>query len=195
MSWSEGIRLRLRDRWRCRAIRDACGTQPRPIPAAGRRAPSRSVAREQELEEALLRHRRRDQRALAEVAAHRHQRLQVGLALDALGDRRAAETMREIDAVWQIAALVGVGRAVVHEAVVELELGEGQLAQARERGIAGAEIIDRDLDAAVAASWWRSRCARLEIAHDLVLGHLQDDAGPAIGFAGDAPRPAPGSAA
>ena len=51
-------------------------------------------------------------------------------------------------AVWQIAAIGGVGRAVLDEAAIELELDERQLAQARERRIAGAEIVDRDLDAA-----------------------------------------------
>src|SRR5437588_3621476 len=61
-------------------------TGPRPLEAA-----------EQELEELLLRHRGCDQRALAEVAAHGHQRLQLHLALDPLGDRRAAEPMRKID--------------------------------------------------------------------------------------------------
>src|SRR5262245_59053069 len=60
-------------------------------------APGSVMATEQELEELLLRHRGRDQRALAEVATHRHQGLQLHLTLDPLGDRRAAKPMCEID--------------------------------------------------------------------------------------------------
>jgi len=41
----------------------------------------------QRIEETILWHRRRDQRALAEVAAHHHQCLQVGNAIDTFCDR------------------------------------------------------------------------------------------------------------
>src|SRR5262249_38728609 len=40
-----------------------------------------------------------------------------------------------------------VGTAVAHEAAVELELGERQLLEAGERGIAAAEVVDRQADA------------------------------------------------
>jgi hypothetical protein len=51
----------------------------------------------QQSEEALPRHRRRDQNALPEIAAHHQQGLQIHRSLDAFGDRGAAEAMGEID--------------------------------------------------------------------------------------------------
>src|SRR5882724_12378013 len=77
---------------------------PRPVEAT-----------EQELEELLLRHRGRDQRALAEVATHGHQRLQLHLALDAFGDRSTAEPMREIDDGLTDRSVGGFERTVADE--------------------------------------------------------------------------------
>jgi hypothetical protein len=51
----------------------------------------------EQFEEALARQRWRDQHALAEVAAHDQERLQVGHALDALGECRAAEAVRQVN--------------------------------------------------------------------------------------------------
>jgi len=60
----------------------------------------------QQVEETLLRHRRSDQDALAEVAAHHDQRLHVGGGFDAFGDaalpKRCARSIRGL----QIAAVV-----------------------------------------------------------------------------------------
>ncbi len=102
----------------------------------------------QQVEEPLLRHRRGDQGALAEIAAHDHERLQIGGGLDPLGDRRAAEAVREVDRGLADRGIGGVARAVLHEAAVELDLDKREIAQAGERGIAGAEIVDCDLDTA-----------------------------------------------
>ena len=44
----------------------------------------------------------------------------------------------------------GLLRDVHHEAAVDLELGEGQRLQVAQRRIAGAEIVERDADAALA---------------------------------------------
>jgi hypothetical protein len=102
----------------------------------------------QQVEETLLRHRRCHQDALAEVEAHDHERLQLGLRLDAFPDGGTAEAVREIDRGMADCGIGGLARAVAHEGLVDLELGERQAAKARQQGIAGAEVIDRDLDAA-----------------------------------------------
>ena len=64
---------------------------------------------------------------------------------------------------------------------VDLELGERQIAQARERRIAGAEIVDRNRDAAhpqLVGDLVRQR----NVANDLVLGHFENEPGPTRGL-------------
>ena len=87
----------------------------------------------QKVEELLARQRRRDQVALTEIAAHRHEGLQIGLAFDAFGSRRAAEAMRKIDGSLADRPIGGVDRAVLHEAAIKLDLDKSQLAQAGKR--------------------------------------------------------------
>src|SRR5262249_16450369 len=112
----------------------ALGSIPRP-----------GDALEQQLEESFLRQPRQQNRALAEIAADRHERLQVYLALDPLSDRCAAEPMRKIDHGLADRRIGGVERTIAREVRADLELGEGQRAQARKGGIATPEIIDGDL--------------------------------------------------
>jgi hypothetical protein len=77
--------------------------------------PSCVHALAQQLEEALLRHRRLYQDALAEIAAHHHQGLQVGRRFDAFRDRCAAEAVSEIDCGLANRCICGVGRTILHE--------------------------------------------------------------------------------
>ena len=91
-----------------------------------------------------LRHRRGDQHALPEIAAHHHQRLQVRRLSPSLRPRGAAETMREIDHGLANRGVRRIGGAALHERPVDFQFRERQIAQARERRKAGAEIVDRD---------------------------------------------------
>ena len=135
----------------------------------------------QQFEEALLRHRRRDESALAEIATHHHQRLQIGLAFDAFGRRGAAEAVRKIDRGLADRGIGGVDGAVADEGTVDLEFRERQIAQAGKRRIAGAEIVDRDRDAA-AAQLRGDVLGQRDIARDLVLGDFKDETGPFFGL-------------
>src|SRR5262249_38510654 len=122
-------------------------------------------------------HRRRDEHALAKVTTHQQQRLQVSGVLDPLGNGGAAETMREIDRRLANCGITRVHRAVGDKAAIELDLGKWQFAQPRERRISGPEIVDRDANA-VAAKLPRNFLRKLDVAYDLILAHLENDAGP-----------------
>ena len=63
----------------------------------------------QQAEKALLGHRRRDQDALAEIATHYRQGVQVGGPLDAFGNRCAVEPVREIDRENRTFSVTGGG--------------------------------------------------------------------------------------
>ena len=108
-----------------------------------RRLRLRCRALAQQRDEALLRHRLAEQEALAEIAAHAHQRHRVGGFFDAHGDGDAAEIMREIDHRLAQRRIDLVGAAVGDEGAVELEFGERQFAELRQRRLAAAEIVDR----------------------------------------------------
>ena len=98
-------------------------------------------------EEALERggfQRRREQVALAAVAAELAQAGELGLVLDALGDRAQAEAAAELDErLDQRVALVRARRRG-DERAVDLQRVDRQLLQVGERGVAGAEVVDRD---------------------------------------------------
>ena len=111
----------------------------------------------QQRRETFLRHRLAEQEALAVIAAHADQRHRVGGLLDAHGDRDAAEIVREIDHRLAERRVDLVGAAVGDEGAVELELGEGHFAESRQRGIAAAEIVDRQPDVAAARASRRAR--------------------------------------
>src|SRR5262245_18069016 len=88
--------------------------------------------------------------------------------------------MGEIDDGLADRRIGGIERAVADKSGTDLELGKRQRAQARERGVATSEIIDGDLhptNLQVA----REQLSERGVAHDLVVGHLQNNAWPAIG--------------
>src|SRR5690554_279166 len=81
------------------------------------------------------------------MAASRAQEIPVLPVLHALGHGDDAELARHVQTGVEDGALRGVVCGAVHEAAVELELGEGDVAQLRERGMAGAEVVDGQSDA------------------------------------------------
>ena len=63
-----------------------------------------------------------------------------------IGNGDAAEIVRQIDDGLAQRRVDLVGAAIGDEGAVELELGERQFLEPRKRGIAAAEIVDRELD-------------------------------------------------
>ena len=78
----------------------------------------------QQAEETLLRHWRSNQNALPEVATHHQHGLQIDLRFNAFGNCRAAEAVREIERGLSDRGMGRIGRAMLDEAGVELELRE-----------------------------------------------------------------------
>ena len=93
--------------------------------------------------------RRREQVALAAVAAELAEALQLGLVLDALGDRDEAEAAAELHERGDQRV---VGVAGGDEGAVDLQRVDRELLQVGERGVAGAEVVDRDPDAEARSS-------------------------------------------
>ena len=85
--------------------------------------------------------------ALHLVAAEAAQALELALGLDALGDHAQAQAVAEIDDRAHDHLVVQVVLEVLHERLVDLEPLDRQPLDVGERGVAGAEIVDRQADA------------------------------------------------
>jgi hypothetical protein len=120
---------------RVRSFRSRPGTMASK-PAAGNAA---SPARPRP-----LRRGEPDQAALDVVAAPVAQHHRGFLVLHPFGDRLDSEPARQIDQRLHEGAIVGRARDVLHEGAVDLHDIDAELAQIPERGVAGAEIVDRD---------------------------------------------------
>jgi len=73
-----------------------------------------------------------DQIALADIAIEIAQQRQLLLGLDALGGNLQPKPMRHFDEAFDDHRTVARSRAVLDEEAVDLEFGEGQLAQLHE---------------------------------------------------------------
>ena len=104
--------------------------------------------------------------------------------------KRCARSM----AVWQIAALVASVAQSRTKLWSSLSSTNGSSRRLDSEEIARAEIVDRDLDPAHPQPA-RDLLREPEVAHDLVLGDLDDDARPAVGLRPVLARPVPQSAA
>ncbi len=122
----------------------------------------------------LDRQRLRHEEALAEIAAELAQGRQVLLALDAFGDHRETEVVREIDGRADDHQIVVVVDHVNHEGLVDLELVQRQPLQVRERRIAGAEIVDRQADAEIVQAI-EVALGAVGIEHHGALGQLEGE--------------------
>ena len=78
----------------------------------------------QQIEESLHRHRRTNQHALAEIAAHHLERVQIGTALNPFRDDRAAESVRKVDHCLTNPGMRRIGRTVLDDPDIELELSK-----------------------------------------------------------------------
>src|SRR3569833_2043682 len=110
--------------------------------------------------------------ALQLVATVLAQELEVRKGYDALGHHLEPERMAERDDGPHDGGIVGVAVDVAHETLVDLEAVDGKTLEIAEAGIAGAEIVHRNVDA--------QRLQRLHgdidalgIVHDEGLGQFQ----------------------
>ena len=69
------------------------------------------------------------------------------LVLDAFGDDAQAQRMRELDDRIDDRTRIDAVLDVHHEAAIDLQLLGGQLAQVAQARVAGAEVVDRQVDA------------------------------------------------
>src|SRR5262245_42657022 len=88
--------------------------------------------------------------ALAALAAELAQRDARRLVLDPLGDDEQAERVCHLDRRANDGEARGVGGGAADVGLIELEDAGGQALEQRERGPAGAEVVDRDREAEVA---------------------------------------------
>src|SRR5262245_38446009 len=94
-----------------------------------------------------MRSRASEQIALRFIAALAPEQGELSVGLDALGEDRDVEALAERQHRADDRLGLRVGLDLVHEQAVELDLVEGERAQRIERGVAGAEIVERDGDA------------------------------------------------
>ena len=98
-------------------------------------------------EELIAGYRRADQEALHVLATEFGQHLPFIDGLDALGDDGEMQFAREIEACLDHCALARLRWCAADETAVDLQLGERDLRQLRERRVAGSEIVDRQAEA------------------------------------------------
>jgi hypothetical protein len=149
------------------------------IPKVGRptRAPAVGTAPAADGGDQLLaRNRGRHQEALRGVAAERGQHLPVVGGFHAFGDGFQAQLAREVEAGFHHRALARLRVRIGDEALVDLEFGEGHLRELRQRGIAGAEIVDGQAEALQPQAREHAEPAR-GIGHHQAFGDFQHHVG------------------
>ncbi len=88
-----------------------------------------------------------EQLALRLVAAGLAQERELLHGLDAFGDHLHAEAVAHLDDGAHQRRVVAVGGGVAHEGLVDLQRADRELLQRRQRGIAGAEVVDGQVQA------------------------------------------------
>src|SRR5215208_2917853 len=126
----DGLAAELRDEIAGRAL-------------ARRRGRSSHQARAHHADKLAERHRLGEEIALPDIAADRLQLVAFVPGLDAFGHGLQSEALAQLDDSLAQAGVHFVGVAVHHITAVDLELAKGKLAQPGQRGIAGAEIVQR----------------------------------------------------
>ena len=87
--------------------------------------------------------------ALRVVAAERDELLVLVFGLDAFGDDRQLDVVREIDDAAHDREVARVAPERRDEAAVDLDDGDRKVLHVRERRVAGAEVVDGERDAEV----------------------------------------------
>ena len=106
---------------------------------------------------------------------HLPQALRLGELFDALGHGREAELESKLDDRGDDGCVLRALAEAVHEGAVDLDdVDRHQVLEVRERGVAGAEIVDRELDAELLELGQRLVRAP-GIQHDGALGELETE--------------------
>src|SRR6202023_2548008 len=88
-----------------------------------------------------------EQLALSKMARVPAQEVELAERLDALCDHFHAEAAAQLDDRFHDRRVPGVFAHIAHERLVDLEGADGKLLQGRERGVAGAEVVYRQVQA------------------------------------------------
>ena len=118
----------------------------------------------------------REQVALHLVAVVAAQQIELLARLHPLGDHLELQALGERDDRLRDRGVVGVGRDVLDERLVDLEGADREALEVAERGVAGPEVVDREPDAeAIERVQLGDRL--LGAAHDAALGQLEVEVG------------------
>ena len=134
-----------------------------------------------------------EEESLRGIAAGRLEVAELVGGLDALGGDRQLERVAELDhRVDDRHVLLVVGQAA-YERPVNLDAVDGEPAQVLERRVAGAEVVDRDLDPEL-LDLGEHADRRLGILDQHALGDLEAEPGGIdAGLLDDPPKPSPGT--
>jgi hypothetical protein len=122
------------------------------------------------------RHGRGDAGALADVAAQIQQHSRLGRRLDAFGHHRAAEGAGQADHAFDDGAVLRVVEHVVHETAIDLQHVDRQPLQVGQRGVAGAEVVEREAHAQALAAGQQGR-GGLDVGMGRGFEHLEFQVG------------------
>ena len=110
--------------------------------------------------------------ALNDVAAAGHQQGQLAFSFNALGHHLHAQAVGHVDEGAGDAHVLRRCGHLVHERPVDLQHVDGQLAQVAQVGVAGAEVVQRNLDADGSQLGQRAR-HMFQVVQQHALRHLQ----------------------
>ena len=96
-------------------------------------------------------------------------------SLDALGDRAEVEDAGELDDRGGERGLLAAFRHAVDEGLVDLQDVDGEAADVVQRGVAGSEVVDRELDAEV-LQLGEALVRQDHVLHHHALGDLEHEA-------------------
>src|SRR5450756_1444449 len=119
-------------------------------------------------------HRPAEQITLAFVATLRRHQLHLLFRFDAFGDHDFVEASAEAGDGADDGAGIALVAEIADERLVDLDLIERELAQVVERGVAGAEVVERQADAEILHLLHRLQGAFV-VLEQQTLGYLQLD--------------------
>src|SRR5947209_13784026 len=123
-------------------------------------------------EQVVRREGLREEMALRRRTAEHLQDAELLFVLDAFGDDVQAEIGAEVDQRGDDHAAVDAGLQLAHERAVDLDALDRQPLEVRERGVAGAEVVERDAGADLGQAVQDVQRLRA-VGHHRALGDLE----------------------
>ena len=153
-------------------VADQPGVAERPNDLSRSGAPGRRGALGQGGAELVRRHRPGVEVALTQVAAEAAQQLSLAGRLYSFGDDPLVESVGHGDDPADQGKVLRVGFHALNEGTGDLEVSHGEAAQMGQRGVSGAEVVERDPDPELPQP---SQLARggVDVADHRRLGDLQ----------------------